>query len=301
MRADREEALASGRRQPERSDASATNGRTRPRVGRVLFPRPASDDGPPAVKADPLPEQIADHLGHRVLRGEFPAGSRLKEIELAAYYRVSRGPIREALRLLERRGLAEVVPRHGARVRQFDIGEIDAVFSIRAVLLGLAARQAVEHGAPDLVPRLEGYVRALNQSAKDMAIRPVQHAILSGDAQRAMAARCGNPALAALLEDLAGRAFWRMVWHEAPLDFTDRKRRQQSARFWTALLAAIRAADAAAAEAAARGLIEASRDHTIAAMRRVAEAQARGVMATGLRPLSQRRSARLAANGGAVR
>ena len=64
-----------------------------------------------------LPQQIADHLGHRIMTGELVPGSRLKEEEFAELYDVSRGPIREAFRLLERRGFVEVVPRHGARVR----------------------------------------------------------------------------------------------------------------------------------------------------------------------------------------
>ena len=54
-----------------------------------------------------LPQQIADHLGHRIMTGELGPGSRLKEEEFAELYDVSRGPIREAFRLLERRA-AEV-------------------------------------------------------------------------------------------------------------------------------------------------------------------------------------------------
>jgi DNA-binding GntR family transcriptional regulator len=232
---------------------------------RVLFTQ-ESDPRAPAIKPEPLPEQIADHLGHRILRAEFRAGTRLKEIELAAFYRVSRGPIREALRLLERRGLVEVVPRHGARVRSFDMTEVAGIFSIRAVLFGLAVREAVGHRAADLVPRVAEYVRALKASARDMQMSPLEHATLSGNAQRVIAQRSGNAALAAMLEELTGRAFWRMIWNEAPLDFVDRKRRQESARFWTTLLGAIKRGDAAGAEAAARALLEASRNHTLAAM-----------------------------------
>ena len=45
-----------------------------------------------------LPQQIADHLGHRIMTGELPPGSRLKEEEFAELYDVSRGPVREAYR-----------------------------------------------------------------------------------------------------------------------------------------------------------------------------------------------------------
>jgi len=253
LRAERPRAAAAPGASPLREDD--------PRC-RVLFTRGAAL----VVRADPLPEQIADHLGHRVLRGEFRAGDRLKEIELAGFYRVSRGPIREAFRLLERRGLVEIVPRHGARVRMFDLGEIGNIFSIRAVLLGLAAREAVSRRAPDLIERLERHVRALARLARERDANPFEHATLSGEAQRTIYRRSGNPALAAMLEDLTGRAYWRMIWNEAPLDFTDRKRRAESARFWTALLKAAKAGNAAKAEGIARALIEASRQHTVAAV-----------------------------------
>ena len=57
-----------------------------------------------------------------------------------------------------------------------------------------------------------------------------------------------------------------MAWSDPPLDLTTRPRRQQSARFWSDLLAAIKAGDATEAERTARQLLEASRDHMIAAM-----------------------------------
>jgi len=213
-----------------------------------------------------LPQQIADHLGHRIMNGECPPGSRLKEEEFADLYAVSRGPVREAFRILERRGFVEIVPRHGARVRAFDPADLAALFNIRAVLLGLAARQAAEHGPPELIDQLAQRVGRLSRSAESMDISPREHATIAGDAQHVIARFSGNPPLLRLLEELTGRALWRMAWAERPLDFTTRARRQQSARFWDELLAALRARDAEGAERIARALLEASRDHMISAM-----------------------------------
>ena len=78
------------------------------------------------------------------MNGDYRPGSRLKEEEFAEAYAVSRGPVREAFRILERRGFVEIVPRHGARVRAFDPADLASLFSVRAVLFGLAARQATE-------------------------------------------------------------------------------------------------------------------------------------------------------------
>lgn len=227
------------------------------------------DQQPPATTAIcalTLPQQIADHLGHRIMTGELAPGSRLKEEEFAALYDVSRGPIREAFRLLERRGFVEVVPRHGARVRVFDPADLANLFSIRAVLFGLAARQAAERGDAELFDRLAPQVARMRRSAETMELSPRDHAAIAGENQHLIARFSGNRPLVKMLEELSSRALWRMAWRDTPLDFTTRARRQHSARRWAELLKAMKAGDADAAERVARALLEASRDHMIAAM-----------------------------------
>jgi len=221
---------------------------------------------PGPICALTLPQQIADHLGHRIMTGELVPGSRLKEEEFAELYDVSRGPVREAFRLLERRGFVEIVPRHGARVRAFDPADLAGLFSVRAVLFGLATRQATEQGAAELFDLLGKQVERLRQSAVKMDISPREHAVIAGDNQHLIARFAANRPLLKMLEELTSRALWRMAWRDTPLDFTTRARRQQSARCWSELLAAMKAGDAAGAERIARALLEASRDHMIAAM-----------------------------------
>jgi DNA-binding GntR family transcriptional regulator len=228
--------------------------------------RPATGLAGSPICALPLPQQIADHLGHRIMNGEYPPGSRLKEEEFAELYAVSRGPVREAFRMLERRGFVEIVPRHGARVRVFDPADLASLFSVRAVLFGLAARQATERGEPELVELLTPQVARLRRSADKMDIGPGEHAAIAGDAQRLIARFSGNRPLSRMLEELASRALWRMAWRETPLDLTTRARRQQSARFWSDLLRAIKARDTEAAERIARAILEASRNHMLSAM-----------------------------------
>jgi DNA-binding GntR family transcriptional regulator len=227
-------------------------------------------DQQPAITAPScaltLPQQIADHLGHRIMKGELVPGGRLKEEEFAELYDVSRGPVREAFRILERRGFVEIVPRHGARVRVFDSADLASLFSIRAVLFGLAAREAAERRSPELIGLLALQVARLQRSAETMDISPREHAVIAGDNQYLIARFSGNRPLLKMLEELTSRALWRMAWRDTPLDFTTRIRRQQSARFWKGLLKAIEAGDAGEAERIARALLEASRDHMIAAM-----------------------------------
>ena len=64
---------------------------------------------------------------------------RIMEQALAAEFAVSRGPVREALRILERDGLVTILPRRGALVSDLSIAEVKEIFDIRAMLNGLRA------------------------------------------------------------------------------------------------------------------------------------------------------------------
>ncbi|OBX37764.1 putative HTH-type transcriptional regulator YdfH [Halomonas elongata] len=57
---------------------------------------------------------VADDIRHRILNGEFPGGTQLRQDALAADYDVSRIPVREALLTLEAEGLVEFYPHRGA-------------------------------------------------------------------------------------------------------------------------------------------------------------------------------------------
>jgi len=273
-----------GGRQPDRAKARTGNATaTRDeRDGCWLDNGPAG--AAPEVRRSPLPTQIADHLGHLILRGEYRPGERLKEMDVAATYQVSRGPVREAFLLLERRGLVEVVPRHGARICRLDIGEVHHVFSVRAVLFGLAAREAAAVADPAALARLERVVEILEESARMMAITPIQHAMHAGEAQFIIARASGNALLLRMLDEVNSRALWRMIWNERPLDFEGRGRRRQSAGFWRRLLRALKGRDGERAERIARAILEASRDHTLLAMRRREPAAARRSRMTAAAP-----------------
>jgi DNA-binding GntR family transcriptional regulator len=77
--------------------------------------------------------------------GEFGAGSRLREIELAERFGISRTPIREALKRLEAQGLVTHEPHHGVIVSKLDYGEVTELYYMRGVLEGTAARLAAIH------------------------------------------------------------------------------------------------------------------------------------------------------------
>lgn len=77
-----------------------------------------------------------------IISGALRPGERLNEVALARSLGVSRGPVREAARALERTGLVTVIMNRGAFVRSLDLDEAMDIYEINAVLFGLASGQA---------------------------------------------------------------------------------------------------------------------------------------------------------------
>ena len=73
-----------------------------------------------------------------ILSGELKAGERLNEQVLASRLGVSRGPVREATRALERAGLVTVIANQGVFVRQIGFEEAIEIYDVRAVVFGFA-------------------------------------------------------------------------------------------------------------------------------------------------------------------
>lgn len=89
-----------------------------------------------------------------ILRGVFPAGARLGEVELAERLGVSRTPVREALGRLAAEGLVEIVPNRGARVASWTVTELKNVFDLRAALEPELTALAVPRATPADVEKL---------------------------------------------------------------------------------------------------------------------------------------------------
>jgi len=81
-----------------------------------------------------LVDKLAAELQARVLSGELPAGTRLRQEALAEQFGVSRTPVREALRQLQAAGIVELRPRRGALVRGLSPREIRDAYEVRAEL-----------------------------------------------------------------------------------------------------------------------------------------------------------------------
>jgi DNA-binding GntR family transcriptional regulator len=118
-----------------------------------------------------LVDQIAATLQARMLRGELPAGKRLRQESLAAEFGVSRTPVREALRKLEASSLVQLEPNRGAVVRGPTAREIKEAYVVRAELEGLAAELAAQRIREDELERLRESLALFHRSIGDLIER----------------------------------------------------------------------------------------------------------------------------------
>ena len=92
----------------------------------------------------PLREIVYEELKRQILVGEIAPGTRMMEVELAEEMGVSRTPIREAIRKLEKEGLVTIEPRRGAYASEISVKDMVDVLEVRQDLEGMAAALAAE-------------------------------------------------------------------------------------------------------------------------------------------------------------
>ncbi|MBK5253093.1 MAG: GntR family transcriptional regulator [Peptostreptococcaceae bacterium] len=123
----------------------------------------------------PLRELVYEELKHKILIGNVNPGTRLMEIELAESMGVSRTPIREAIRKLEKEGLVSIEPRRGAYVSDISIKDMVDILEVREDLEGLAASLAAkrinEDEADELKRITEKYSEAVESESTDDIVK----------------------------------------------------------------------------------------------------------------------------------
>ncbi|MBZ9784617.1 GntR family transcriptional regulator [Pseudomonas sp. REP124] len=88
---------------------------------------------------DSLAEQIAHHLAERIIRGEMKPGERIQELRVTQALDVSRGSVREALLILERRHLIAILPRRGAHVTELTAHKVRSLCALMSEMYILLA------------------------------------------------------------------------------------------------------------------------------------------------------------------
>jgi DNA-binding GntR family transcriptional regulator len=112
-------------------------------------------------------QRIHLHLREEILDGRLPPGEELSQVQLATALGVSRGPLREALRLLEREGLVEAEPNRRVVVSPLSWADVEQLYALRIVTDSLALRGGVPRFTQDDLDRLGDTLLELDELSTD--------------------------------------------------------------------------------------------------------------------------------------
>lgn len=195
------------------------------------------------------------------MRGDYLPGDPVREQELADAFSVSRGPIREALRMLEKSGVITIVPLKGAHVTRLSVDELNRLFEIRCALVPLIPVYLLKGGLAT-VERLDQHVqRMLSLAGDDTEAGWGEYVKAVYDMNREICDASGNPQLANI---------WMAIVYQTArytrLGLRAPARRAASSSGWNAFVWALKKGQADKASELLLGLIDASRQAAIKKM-----------------------------------
>ena len=118
-----------------------------------------------------MAEQIAQHLANQIISGQRVANERIQELKVVDELDVSRGSVREALLLMERRHLVDIVPRRGAMVAEITADSVENLFDVFGILVTrlavLVAQRWQENELAELIQHLSELQRIAEQEDRE--------------------------------------------------------------------------------------------------------------------------------------
>ena len=131
-----------------------------------------------------LAEDAADRIREQILAGGFAQGEHLVEARIAEQLNVSRGPVREAFKLLRSEGLLQEEPRRGTFVVSLSAEDVREIYGLRAAIEGRAARLLAGRQDPAALAELRSLLTSIEVAEQH---RPIVDAIENGDVDAAIA------------------------------------------------------------------------------------------------------------------
>lgn len=119
------------------------------------------------LQSSSLTNVVQQEIERAILVGEYEPGSKLIEATLAVKMGVSRGPVREAFRMLEEAGLVRNEKNRGVFVRSIPMDEAIEIFDLRAAMDELVGRLLAKNITPAQLKELKAVVSAMEKAVKD--------------------------------------------------------------------------------------------------------------------------------------
>lgn len=224
-------------------------------IQRVLLRRGEQD-----IPSLSIAEQIASRLAGMIALDRLKPGQRILEEEICAVLGVSRAPVREALRMLERDRLLVVVPRKGAQVSDYSPRELHDIFEVRASLIATTYEQMVRVYPDEFAGELAAGIADLEAAAK--AGSRDAYALASFRLTTRLRALCDNELLFDMVQSLALQTL-----RYSRLGFGTAQGIARSLRDWHAILRAVRRRDATKTAQLVSQRIAGSRDAAMLALK----------------------------------
>jgi phosphonate utilization transcriptional regulator len=136
-----------------------------------LLARNDTETGLALLQEHSLTSVLQAELERLIFEGRIKVGERVNESTLAAQFRTSRGPLREALRALGEQGLIEFARNRGAFVREVSLEEAEELYDLRAALDDEVGRKVAGRVTPDQVGMLEKVVATMDRDIRHHDIK----------------------------------------------------------------------------------------------------------------------------------
>jgi DNA-binding GntR family transcriptional regulator len=208
--------------------------------------------------ATPVADRIAARLVRDIMRGQYRPGDRIREQEVADRLGVSRGPVREALHIVEQEGLIENVPWKGARVVLLTLNDVEDLFLTTAALMAVVARLACSRASDQEITEFARRVEAHAPTA-DPA-RPVQEQLNAAFGLGTFLFQIArSPRVIATIS----RVVRLVYWQHRVLNTADPKWRTDAVETWRVFARALATREPAKAERAINAVDRHSRQRVL--------------------------------------
>jgi len=118
------------------------------------------------LQSHSLATAVQQEIEREILAGQILPGAKLIEAALAERFGVSRGPVREAFRMLEQAGLVRQEKNRGVFVRDIPLPEVAEIYDLRAMLDEAVGRQLARGVTPEQLKNLRAVVEAMEKAVK---------------------------------------------------------------------------------------------------------------------------------------
>jgi len=150
-----------------------------------------------------LHEEAVAHVRTMLLEGEIPPGTRIPERELCEQLKISRTPLREALKVLAAEGLVQLLPNRGSRAAKLTDTDVHNLFEVCQGLEALAGELACERITDAEIAEIASAHAMMTQHYRNGDL--IQYYRCNRAIHEAIVAATGNPVLSGLYESVTAR------------------------------------------------------------------------------------------------